>query len=142
MRVPGRYAHARHILVGSKSQAQAILDEITSARKPLKVFKKMARDYSTCTTSEQKGDLGEFHEKQMVPEFSEQVWKQELESCDCFIKSRFGFHLIWVHSRDEQSFTFIIRIILAFIHNIYFLRNYRKKNCQVSWYGKQCGVRY
>ena len=104
MRVPGRYAHARHILVGSKSQAQAILDEITSARKPLKVFKKMARDYSTCTTSEQKGDLGEFHEKQMVPEFSEQVWKQELESCDCFIKSRFGFHLIWVHSRDEQLF--------------------------------------
>ena len=101
MRVPGRYARARHILVGSKSQAQAILDEITNARKPLKAFKKMARDYSTCTTSEQKGDLGEFHEKQMVPEFSEQVWKQELESCDCFIKSRFGFHLIWVHSRDE-----------------------------------------
>ena len=35
-----RYAHARHILVGSKSEAQAILNEITNARKPLKMFKK------------------------------------------------------------------------------------------------------
>ena len=61
MRIPGRYAHARHILVGSKSQAQAILDEIVKAKKPLKVFKKLARDYSTCTSAERKGDLGEFH---------------------------------------------------------------------------------
>ena len=101
MRPPGRYAHARHILVGSKSQAQAILDEITKAKKPLKVFKKMARDYSKCSTSAQKGDLGEFHEKQMVPEFSKQAWAQEIEKCDCFIKTRFGFHLIRVHTRDD-----------------------------------------
>ena len=32
MRVPGRYAHARHILVGSRAEAQAILNEITNAR--------------------------------------------------------------------------------------------------------------
>lgn len=101
MRRPGRYAHARHILVGSKSQAQAILNEITNAKKPLKIFKKMARDYSSCSSAEKKGDLGEFHEKQMAAEFSEQVWSQDLEQCDCFIKTRFGFHLIWVHSRDE-----------------------------------------
>ena len=44
MRVPGRYAHARHILVGNKSQAQAILDEILKSKKPLKTFKKMAKD--------------------------------------------------------------------------------------------------
>ena len=64
MRIPGRYAHARHILVGSKSEAQAILNEITNARKPLRMFKKMARDYSKCPTAEKKGDLGEFHERQ------------------------------------------------------------------------------
>ena len=40
MRMRGRYAHARHILVGSKAEAQAILNEITNARKPLKMFKK------------------------------------------------------------------------------------------------------
>ncbi|MBT4066854.1 MAG: peptidylprolyl isomerase, partial [Euryarchaeota archaeon] len=42
-----------------------------------------------------------FHEKQMAEEFSKQVWAQEIGQCDCFIKSRFGFHLIWVHTRDE-----------------------------------------
>ena len=40
MRIPGRYAHARHILVGSKSDAQTILNEIINARKPLRMFKK------------------------------------------------------------------------------------------------------
>ncbi len=101
MRISGRYAHARHILVGSKSQAQNILNEITNAKKPLKVFKNMARDYSKCPTSEKKGDLGRFHEREMDPVFSKQVWKQDLESCPCYIKTKFGFHLIWVHSRDE-----------------------------------------
>ena len=60
------------------------------------MFKKMARDYSTCPTSEKKGDLGEFHEREMDPVFSKQVWSQELEQCDCFIKQNlditlFGF---------------------------------------------------
>ena len=31
MRIPGRYAHARHILVGSKSDAQTILNEIINS---------------------------------------------------------------------------------------------------------------
>ena len=97
-----RKAHVRHILVASKPDAREILEEIQSARNPLKMFKKMARDYSTCPTAEKKGDLGEFHEREMDPAFSKQVWSQELEQCDCFIKTKFGYHLIWVHSRDDQ----------------------------------------
>ena len=99
--IEGRYAHARHILVGSKAQAQDILNEITSARNPFRKFKKLAKLYSTCDSSAQKGDLGRFHEKQMVEEFSKQVWIQDLETCDCFIKTRFGYHFICVHSRDD-----------------------------------------
>jgi peptidyl-prolyl cis-trans isomerase C len=100
-RGPLRRAHASHILIGSKAKAQMILDEITTSRKPFKTFKKMARDHSTCPTAEEKGDLGWFHEKQMVPTFSKQVWKQDLAQCDCFIKTQFGFHLIWVHERED-----------------------------------------
>jgi hypothetical protein len=37
----------------------------------------------------------------MDPAFSKQVWEQELEQCDCFIKTKFGYHLIWVHRRDD-----------------------------------------
>ena len=99
--IEGRYAQARHILIGSKALAQEILKQIMDSKNPFKTFKKMAKQHSTCDSSSKKGDLGRFHEKQMVPEFSEQVWKQDLESCDCFIKSRFGYHLIWVHSRDD-----------------------------------------
>ncbi|MDP6869374.1 MAG: peptidylprolyl isomerase [Candidatus Poseidoniaceae archaeon] len=101
MKLPGRYANARHILVGSKTQAQSILDEISNSRNKLRTFKKMAKLYSSCTSAEKKGDLGDFHEKQMVPLFSKQVWSQDLNQCDCFIKTQFGYHLIWVHSRDE-----------------------------------------
>jgi len=99
--IEGRYAHARHILVGSKALAQDTLKQIVDSKNPFRTFKKLAKQNSTCDSSSKKGDLGRFHEKQMVPEFSAQVWKQELECCDCFIKSRFGYHLIWVHSRDE-----------------------------------------
>ena len=102
MRVPGRYAHARHILVGNKSQAQAILDEILKSKKPLKTFKKKwRRTTQNVQLLKKKGDLGEFHEKQMDPKFSSQVWAQELEQCSCFIRTKFGYHLIWVHSRDD-----------------------------------------
>ena len=99
--IEGRHAHARHILVGSKALAQDILKQIVDSKNPFRTFKKLAKQNSTCDSSSKKGDLGRFHEKQMVPEFSAQVWKQELECCDSFIKSRFGYHLIWVHSRDE-----------------------------------------
>ena len=37
MRRSGRYAHARHILVGSKAEAQNILQEIVNAKKPFKM---------------------------------------------------------------------------------------------------------
>ena len=32
------------------------------------------------STSEKKGDLGEFHEREMDPAFSKQVWKQDLSN--------------------------------------------------------------
>ena len=53
MRIPGRYAHASHILVGSKSDAQAILNEIKNARKPLECSKN-GKSYSTCPLQKRK----------------------------------------------------------------------------------------
>jgi parvulin-like peptidyl-prolyl isomerase len=37
----------------------------------------------------------------MVKEFSEAVWNQELKEVGPFIKSGFGYHIIYVHERDE-----------------------------------------
>ncbi|MBT4059972.1 MAG: peptidylprolyl isomerase [Euryarchaeota archaeon] len=95
-------AHASHILIASKSQAIQITDKINSARKPLKEFQKMARKHSSCPSGSKGGDLGWFHEKQMVKEFSAKVWEQELKAIDGFIKTGFGYHIIWVHERDDE----------------------------------------
>ena len=93
-----RKAHVRHILVASKPDAREILEEIQSARNPLKMFKKMAKKYSNCSSASKKGDLGEFVEGQMVQKFEDAVWAMEPETVpDSYIKTQFGYHLLWVH---------------------------------------------
>jgi len=37
----------------------------------------------------------------MVKEFSDAVWTQEIKTVGSFIKSGFGYHIIFVHERDE-----------------------------------------
>jgi parvulin-like peptidyl-prolyl isomerase len=37
----------------------------------------------------------------MVREFSAACFEQPLNEVDRFIKTEFGYHLIWVHERDE-----------------------------------------
>lgn len=76
-----------------------VLDEIKGSKKPLRTFKKMAKKYSNCPSSSKGGDLGEFVEGQMVQTFEDAVWSSELETIpQNFIKTQFGFHVIWVHS--------------------------------------------
>ncbi len=97
-----RRAHARHILVSSKGEAAQLRERIENARKPLKEFQKMARKHSTCPSSSKGGDLGWFQERQMAREFSAAVWEQDLNAIGPFVKTGFGYHLIWVHERDED----------------------------------------
>ena len=76
-----------------------ILEEINGSKKPLRTFKKMAKKYSNCPSGSKGGDLGEFVEGQMVQTFVDAVWSSELERVPkTFIKTQFGFHLVWVHS--------------------------------------------
>ncbi len=76
-----------------------VLDEIKGSKKPLRTFKKMAKKYSNCPSGSKGGDLGEFVEGQMVQTFEDAVWSSELETIpQNFIKTQFGFHVIWVHS--------------------------------------------
>jgi len=93
-----RKAHARHILVASKPSAKTILEQLHSARNPLRMFKKLAKKYSNCPSASKKGDLGEFTEGQMAQKFEDAVLAQQPETVpENFIKTQFGYHLIWVH---------------------------------------------
>ena len=97
-----RKAHVRHILVTGKPEAKMILEAIQTAKKPIKVFRKMAKKYSNCPSGSKGGDLGEFIEGQMVQDFEEAVWASELETVpESFIKTQFGFHILWVHSKGQ-----------------------------------------
>ena len=90
-------AWASHILVASKSEAVQLRQNITK----LKDFQKIARKKSTCPSSQIGGDLGWFRKAQMVRPFEEVVWKNELATVSEPVKTQFGYHLIWVHERDE-----------------------------------------
>tara|TARA_X000001036_G_C20664890_1_gene800383 strand:- start:50 stop:385 length:336 start_codon:yes stop_codon:yes gene_type:complete len=99
-----RKAHARHILVTTKPDAREILELIQNAKKPFKVFKKLAKKYSNCSSASKGGDLGEFIEGQMAQDFEEAVWSAQLETApDSYVKTQFGFHIIWVHSVGEYQ---------------------------------------
>lgn len=90
-------AHASHILVKSKSEAI----QLSSNIKKLKDFQKKARKKSDCPSSQKGGDLGWFRKGQMVREFEDAVWSIPLKTVSSPIKTQFGYHLIWVHEREE-----------------------------------------
>tara|TARA_B100001250_G_C19809140_1_gene794941 strand:+ start:3395 stop:3715 length:321 start_codon:yes stop_codon:yes gene_type:complete len=95
-----RKAHVRHILVANKPNARDLIEQIKQSRTPLKTFKKLAKKFSTCPSGSKKGDLGEFVEGQMVREFEDAVWGTDIDEIPSkFVKTQFGYHIIWVHSK-------------------------------------------
>ncbi len=97
-----RKAHVRHILVSNKPDAREIIELINNSRNSLKMFKKLAKKYSNCPSGSKKGDLGEFTEGQMVKEFESAVWNSGIDEIPTkFVKTQFGYHIIWVHSKQD-----------------------------------------
>lgn len=95
--MPPRRAHASHILVESKAEALQIREQC----KNLKTFQKMARKKSTCPSKTNNGDLGWFRSGQMVRPFDSAVWSLPVNEVSEPVRTQFGWHLIWVHEKDE-----------------------------------------
>ena len=91
-------AWASHILVNSKSEAI----QLKQKKSKLKEFQKLAWKKSTCPSSQKGGDLGWFRKGMMVREFDNAVWSIPLATTSEPVKSQFGYHLIWVHEREED----------------------------------------
>lgn len=89
-------ASARHILVRTAKEATRVKKEILSQSL---TFEKAAKKYSRCPSKKQKGNLGTFAKGEMVKEFDEIVFKEELNKIHGPIKTEFGFHLIEITSR-------------------------------------------
>jgi len=88
-------ATARHILVDSEKQCIALKEEIANGAD----FADVAKKHSSCPSSRNGGDLGEFGPGQMVPEFDKVVFSADVGSVEGPVKTQFGYHLLEVTAR-------------------------------------------
>ena len=100
MFVDGEKVGASHILVDSEEKANELLAKITSKEVS---FEDAARENSTCPSSENGGNLGEFTRGQMVPEFDEACFTMEVGEIRGPVKTQFGFHLIKLTAKNEAK---------------------------------------
>ena len=83
-------ACARHILVPTEEQANDIKQQIEAGAD----FGDMAMQYSSCPSKARGGDLGEFFPGQMVKEFNDVCFTEEVGVVQGPVQTRFGSHLI------------------------------------------------
>ena len=89
-------ATARHILVDSEEQCLQLKDRIANGED----FDDIAREFSSCPSKAQGGDLGQFGPGMMVKEFDEVVFSADVNTLQGPVKTQFGFHLLEVTSRN------------------------------------------
>ncbi|GJM05353.1 MAG: peptidyl-prolyl cis-trans isomerase [marine bacterium B5-7] len=90
-------ANARHILVDSEDQCASLKQQIEEGAD----FAEVAKEHSSCPSGRSGGDLGEFGPGQMVKEFDEVVFSEELNTVHGPVKTQFGYHLLEITSRED-----------------------------------------
>ena len=90
-------ASARHILVETEQACQALKAQIEAGSD----FAELARQHSQCPSGRQGGDLGEFTQGQMVPEFDQVVFSGELGVVHGPVRTQFGYHLLEITDRTD-----------------------------------------
>jgi len=90
-------ATARHILVDSMEVAESLKEDIEGGAD----FADVARENSSCPSSRDGGNLGEFGRGQMVPEFDEVVFSAEVGKVQGPVQTQFGYHLIEITDRTD-----------------------------------------
>jgi len=96
----GETAQAKHILVDTEEKALEIMNSIAKGEV---AFEDAAREFSSCPSNAQGGDLGEFGRGQMVPEFDQVAFEAEIGKVVGPVKTQFGYHLVKVVNRKDAS---------------------------------------
>jgi len=96
----GETVNASHILVATEEEANEILAKINAGEIS---FEDAARAHSSCPSSEQGGNLGEFGRGQMVPEFDSACFEMAVGEIRGPVKTQFGFHLIKLNAKNEAK---------------------------------------
>ncbi len=89
-------AVASHILVSTEAEALDLKQQIEDGAQ----FAELAKKHSSCPSSQAGGDLGEFGQGDMVPEFDAVIFSDlPLGQVSDPVKTQFGYHLIEVRQR-------------------------------------------
>lgn len=90
-------ATARHILVPTEEQANDLKQQIADGAD----FADVARANSTCPSGRDGGNLGTFSPGQMVKEFNDVCFNDEVGVVHGPVQTQFGYHLIEVTDRQD-----------------------------------------
>lgn len=92
--------HARHILVGTEQEAQAVAEQLKKGADFVKLAKEKSTDKGSGANG---GELGWFTKEKMVPEFADAAYKLKKGETSGPVKSPFGFHIIKVEDRRPMQ---------------------------------------
>lgn len=81
---------ARHILVSSLTEAEALLKQINEGND----FGLLARTHSKCPSGQNGGNLGTFGRGQMVQPFENVSFELEVDGISEPVQTQFGYHII------------------------------------------------
>lgn len=91
---------ARHILVASKEEAEAIIKELDGGAK----FEDLAKQNSTDPAAQNGGDLGYFTASEMVKPFADAAFALEKGTyTKAPVQTEFGWHVILVEDKRERQ---------------------------------------
>ncbi|MBQ4607808.1 MAG: peptidylprolyl isomerase [Clostridia bacterium] len=96
--VSGLTFSASHILVDSEDKANELLAQIKAGDI---TFEEAAAQYSSCPSGKNGGDLGQFGQGQMVPEFENACAAMEVGELSAPVQTQFGYHLIRLNGKEE-----------------------------------------
>ena len=96
----GETVNASHILVDSEDKANELLAAINAGEI---TFEDAARENSSCPSSAQGGNLGDFGRGQMVPEFDTACFEMEVGEVRGPVKTQFGYHLIRLNAKNAAE---------------------------------------
>ncbi len=91
-------ATAKHILVEDE---QVCIDLKEKIQNEEMTFEQAAESYSQCPSGNDGGNLGNFGEGEMVPEFDKVVFNDEIGIVHGPVKTQFGYHLLKIESRED-----------------------------------------